>query len=398
MKILNNLNDAQSHINELCDCLKTFKKAYISVAFLKMSGLSLIIDTLKIFLSKNGELNIIAGQNFGLTDPEALTKLLNLLKNYPSSKLYLYKAVSGDSIFHPKMYLFETDERCKIILGSANMTKGGISSNNEISISFECEPNSDIWKQSKSTFDNYISNSISVTLLTIAQYRCFYNEQKMHRREINPAPPICEYVFNYTTLKQYLDEWPQKDLQKLFSERKGSYCKAVEKLNEIADTPNLSKRQFILLLESVLQNWHSGGLHRKKTSIYGSYKKFVALIQFIRDNKSKYANEVFSTAKEIAEKIPGAGVNYITEIMISYNSKDFAVLNRNPFTVLTKEAGVTFKHTTHSSFNGEDYAEYCDLIKEISKEFCFSDMHEADIFFNKIYWEIKNVQHKISLC
>ena len=103
MKILNNLNDAQSHINELYDCLKTFKKAYISVAFLKMSGLSLIIDTLKIFLSKNGELNIIAGQNFGLTDPEALTNLLNLLKNYPSSKLYLYKAVSGDSIFHPKM-------------------------------------------------------------------------------------------------------------------------------------------------------------------------------------------------------------------------------------------------------------------------------------------------------
>lgn len=81
MKILNNLNDAQSHINELCDCLKTFKKAYISVAFLKMSGLSLIIDTLKIFLSKNGELNIIAGQNFGLTDPEALTNLLNLLSH-----------------------------------------------------------------------------------------------------------------------------------------------------------------------------------------------------------------------------------------------------------------------------------------------------------------------------
>lgn len=389
MKILNNLTDAQSHINELCDCLKTFKKAYISVAFLKMSGLNLIIDTLKIFLSKNGELNIIAGQNFGLTDPEALTKLLNLLKNYPSSKLYLYKAVSGDSIFHPKMYLFKTDERCKIILGSANMTKGGISSNNEISISFECKPNSDIWKQSKSTFDNYISNSTPVTLLAIAQYRHFYDEQRMYNIKINPVPPISRYAFNYTTLKRHIEKWTQTDLQDMSKKRRESYSTAVEKLNKIADEANLPLDKFILLLESVLKHWHSGGLQRKKTSIYGYHKNFVALVRFIRDNKSKCANEVFSTAKEIAKTIEGVGVNYITEIMISYNPKDFAVLNRNPFTVLTKEAGVTFRHAIHSFFNGEDYAEYCDLIKEISKEFGFSDMHEADIFFNKIYWEIR---------
>lgn len=269
------------------------------------------------------------------------------------------------------------------------MTKGGISSNNEISISFECKPNSDIWKQSKSTFDNYISNSTPVTLLAIAQYRHFYDEQRMYNIKINPVPPISRYAFNYTTLKRHIEKWTQTDLQDMSKKRRESYSTAVEKLNKIADEANLPLDKFILLLESVLKHWHSGGLQRKKTSIYGYHKNFVALVRFIRDNKSKCANEVFSTAKEIAKTIEGVGVNYITEIMISYNPKDFAVLNRNPFTVLTKEAGVTFRHTIHSFFNGEDYAEYCDLIKEISKEFGFSDMHEADIFFNKIYWEIR---------
>lgn len=168
MKLLNNLNEEQSHVNELCKCLKTSQKAYISVAFLKMSGLSLIMDALKTFLSNKGELHIIAGQNFGLTEPEALTCLFNLLEDYSASKLYLYKAESADSIFHPKMYLFESKKAGKIILGSANMTKGGISSNNEVSISLECKLDSEIWEQSISTFNTYISSSESATLLAIA--------------------------------------------------------------------------------------------------------------------------------------------------------------------------------------------------------------------------------------
>jgi len=382
MKILNNLNDAHSHINELCDCLKTFKKAYISVAFLKMSGLSLIIDTLKIFLSNNGELNIIAGQNFGLTDPEALTSLLNLLKKYQRSKLYLYKAELADSIFHPKMYLFETDKKCKIILGSANMTKGGISSNNEISISFECKLNSDIWKQSISTFNAYISNSIPITRQVIEQYKIYYDKQLVYNKKINSIPQ--RYDVDYATLEKCLTEEIQKKLKDALSIREKSYCEAVKILNKIADEPSLTEKDFIPLLEDLLKLWYSRGLQRRKTSIYKSYKGFIELVRFIRCNKSKCADDVFSEAKKRAKKIRGVGVNYITEIMISYNSKDFAILNSIPFAVLTQKVGVTFGHKIHSSFNGKEYADYCNLIKKISEELYLSNMHEADMFFYEV--------------
>ena len=90
MKLLNNLSEKQSHMKELCACLKTAQKAYISVAFLKMSGLDLTMGALETFFSNNGEIHIIAGLNFGLTEPEALTHLLNVLENYTASNLYLY--------------------------------------------------------------------------------------------------------------------------------------------------------------------------------------------------------------------------------------------------------------------------------------------------------------------
>lgn len=383
MKILNNLNDEQGHVNELCDCLGTSKKAYISVAFLKNSGLRLIMDQLKNFLSNDGELLIIAGQNFGLTEPEALLSLLDLLKNYPASKLYLYKAESADNIFHPKMYLFEADEGCKIILGSANMTKGGISSNMEISISIKCKRDSDIWKQAISTFDTYILNSIPATRRAIEQYKIYYDKQLVYSKKINSIPQKYDVV-DCAALEKYLTEKLQKKLKRNLVKRKKTYRYAVEILDEIADKSSLTEEDFIFLLDEVLQRWYSRGLQREKTFIHGYYKEFATLVRYIRANKSKRADEVFSTAKKLAKKIPGVGVNYITEIMISYNSKDFAILNSVPFTTLTQKVGATFKHKNHSSFNGKDYSDYCNLIKEISEKLGLSDMYEADMFFYEV--------------
>lgn len=389
MKILNNLNAEQDHVHELCDCLDSAKKACIAVAFLKESGLRLIMDSLKDFLSNDGELQIIAGQNFGLTEPEALTSLLDLLKNYPASKLYLYKAESADSIFHPKMYLFETENGCKIILGSANMTKGGICSNNEVSIFIECERDSDIRQQAVSTFDAYISNSIPATRQAIEQYKIYYDKQRVYNKKINSIPQ--RYAFDCTTLEDFLTKELRKKLKSNLLKRKKTYDYAVEILNEIADKPNLTEEDFIPLLDKVLTTWYSRGLQRGKTSIQGSYTEFGKLVRFIRANKSKRADEVFTGARKLAKNIRGVGVNFITEMMISYNSKDFAILNNIPFSVLTQKAGVTFRHTKCSAFNGEDYACYCDVIKEISKELGLSDMYEADMFFFEVNEKTKIV-------
>jgi hypothetical protein len=86
--------------------------------------------------------------------------------------------------------------------------------------------------------------------------------------------------------------------------------------------------------------------------------------------------------------IDGAAVNYVTEIMMTYNNRDFANMNRNPITVLKQEAGANIKAHS-SSFTSDEYQEYCTLIKEISGELGLKNMLEADSYFNDIYWKIK---------
>lgn len=187
-------------------------------------------------------------------------------------------------------------------------------------------------------------------------------------------------------LKKYLGEWSQESLEAMFSERQEKYRTAEKILTKIADKPLLPKKKVISLLDALLNEWSSGGLKRTKPSIHEYYKEFAELVRFIRANKSKNADYVFSEAMKRVENVPNISVNCVTEIMISYNHKDFAILNSNPFTVLTEKVGVTFKHKHYRNFSGKEYAYYCDLIKEISKKLGFSDMIEADRFFNEIYW------------
>lgn len=68
-------------------------------------------------------------------------------------------------------------------------------------------------------------------------------------------------------------------------------------------------------------------------------------------------------------------------------------MNRNPITVLKLEGGVNLKAHS-SSFTSGDYAEYCELIKEISLKLGLRNMLEADTFFNEIYWKLDKTKGK----
>lgn len=156
----------------------------------------------------------------------------------------------------------------------------------------------------------------------------------------------------------------------------------------------MTQKQFEPLLDQLVGSkddynlWHSGSLYRLRRSVYPYYKEFRDLVRYIRDNKNKSTETVFENAKIKVNLIEGAAVNYITEIMMTYNNNDFANMNKNPLTVLREEGGVNLKAHS-SSFKGVDYAEYCELIEEISTKLGLNDMLEADSFFNEIYWKIK---------
>ena len=393
--MLFNNGAGDDHLAAITENLKKCDRAYFAVAFLKCSGLKKLLSSLELFLNKNGILTIVAGQNYALTEPKALFKLYELFSRNKTSKLYLFKLGSGKEIFHPKLYLFESKSGCKIIAGSANFTNGGLSSNLEASIDISCGINDQIWNNACGFFTKLIAKGQveEASIFTIKQYEKFFNDQRTHNQKTKAAPVVdpAQLPFNYHDLILRLKKLDQKELQTRFIERLRDYKKARKVLNEIADTTHLTKNHFVNLLDQLILPkglWHSGSMYRHKESVYKHHSQFQELVRFIRNNINSSVSDVYNEAKKKVDMINGASVNYITEIMITYDADRYAVLNNNPLTVLRSEAGLYMKAAV-SSFKGDDYADYCNLITEIRSKLKLKNMLEADSFFNEIYWSMK---------
>lgn len=398
MKFIANINKTNNHLTAIVQKLKSSDQAYFAVAFLKTSGLNSLSKSIKEFLKSGGELTIVAGQNFALTEPKALKELRKLLQPYPTSKLFLAKANSGNSVFHPKLYLFKSKNRYSIISGSANITQGGLLTNNETSVVVDCKSTEQVSIDAKSYFENLLKpdNSDEATLLVIKQYETYFEQQKQHNKNSKSIPTRTktQLAFDYANLLKHFKKFNNSERQQGYKEKLSNYKKAKKILNSIADNSHLTQKQFEPLLDQLVGSkddfnlWHSGSLFRLRRSVYPYHKEFRDLVRYIRDNKDKSSEIVFNNAKIKVNNIKGAAVNYITEIMMTYNNKDFANMNRNPITVLRDEGGVNIKAHS-SSFKGIDYAEYCELVEEIASKLGLRNMLEADSFFNEIYWEIK---------
>lgn len=367
-------------------------KIYIATAFLKQSGLALLLPTIKNHLKAGRALKIIAGVNFGLTEPKALRLLFNLFKDYPKAALYLYRPSKEQVVFHPKMFLARAVGRAAITIGSANLTKGGLIGNIESSLFFETTPKDPLWKSTLSSFKNLLKLSDPVSLMLIENYELYFKEQEKQRKHAKPHPQ--QFDFNYGQLRKRLKAYREDEDKDWFGQRVKSYKQAKKRLNEIAGSPNLTDQRFIEIIDELVSKngtyglWHSGSLFRLRKKVYPCKNEFRELLKFIRQNKDNPAHEVFNGGKLLVRKVSGASVNYLTEIMMTYNPSNFANLNRNPIKVLNEAAGVYFKAHS-SSFNGDDYERYCMLLKEINRELGLRNMLETDSFFNDIYWKLK---------
>lgn len=109
--------------NELLSC----EQFFISVAFITMSGITPLLQTLKELENRGIKGQILTTDYLNFSEPKALKKL-NELKNI-TVKMYVTEE-AGDG-FHTKGYIFKKEEIYKIIVGSSNMTLSALTKNHE---------------------------------------------------------------------------------------------------------------------------------------------------------------------------------------------------------------------------------------------------------------------------
>lgn len=125
--VSNNYKEGKKVLSSIEDELLKCDQFQISVAFITMSGITPLLQTLKELEEKNIPGEVLTTNYLNFSEPRALAKL-NELTNIT---LKMYDVEAADEGFHTKGYIFRKDEIYRIIIGSSNITSAALTSNRE---------------------------------------------------------------------------------------------------------------------------------------------------------------------------------------------------------------------------------------------------------------------------
>lgn len=106
--------------------------AIISVAFIKTSGVFHLTPALAPIA---GRVKVYAGIRNGITSAQALKDLLDL-----GVEVYVVDTGSISLVYHPKLYYARGNGEARVLVGSANLTAGGMNDNIEASLVVDLDP------------------------------------------------------------------------------------------------------------------------------------------------------------------------------------------------------------------------------------------------------------------
>jgi HKD family nuclease len=125
--ISNNYKEGKKVLSTVEEELLACEQFQISVAFITMSGITPLLQTLKELEKRKIQGQILTTNYLNFSEPRALKKL-NELSNIT---LKMYDTEASDIGFHTKGYIFKKEEIYRIIIGSSNMTSAALTSNRE---------------------------------------------------------------------------------------------------------------------------------------------------------------------------------------------------------------------------------------------------------------------------
>ena len=130
MELLNQPINGQlgNRLIELLDS-SDYHTLNIVVAFAKNSGVLRIKDAFERFRERGGIINVYVGVDMGVTSYEVLTALLLY-----TDSLNIVHSDGKIQTFHPKIYQFLGKEKGLMVVGSHNLTGGGLWTNFESSV------------------------------------------------------------------------------------------------------------------------------------------------------------------------------------------------------------------------------------------------------------------------
>ena len=143
----------------------------ILVSFMMVSGLELILPSLQRWLDNGAQIKILTGDYLYITQPDALERLVELEDDI---ELRLWK--SHGVSFHPKAYLFESNQEKQVIVGSSNLSKSALTTGVEWNVSIEQQGQTEIYEEAEDSFLQLFYAS-QFDVLSEDGYKVYFHDQ-----------------------------------------------------------------------------------------------------------------------------------------------------------------------------------------------------------------------------
>ena len=178
--VSNNHKEGKKVLSSIEDELLSCDGFQISVAFITMSGITPLLQTLKELEKRNIKGEILTTNYLNFSEPRALKKLDEL----SNITLKMYDVEMAAEGFHTKGYIFKTDEIYRIIIGSSNITSAALTSNREWNTRLISTEQGEVAKEIVAEFDELWNSKYALS------FDDFYENYKerykiiKHQREI----------------------------------------------------------------------------------------------------------------------------------------------------------------------------------------------------------------------
>ena len=179
-----------SHLHEIRQTIDQaeLQRLIISVAFLTQRGFDLVGDVVKPAADRT---TVLAGIRNGITSAQGLMASLEC-----GCRTYAVDTGSRRVLFHPKFYLALALHEAKAVLGSANLTVGGLSGNIEASVILHLDREKEDDEEFVSDLEGKIDRMISdypehvLEVESIADVRNLLNSGRVidEKRRRPPSP------------------------------------------------------------------------------------------------------------------------------------------------------------------------------------------------------------------
>lgn len=178
--VSNNHKEGKKVLSSVEDELLACDQFQISVAFITMSGITPLLQTLKELEKKNIPGEILTTNYLNFSEPRALKKL-NELQNIT---LKMYDVEAAKEGFHTKGYIFKKEEIYRIIIGSSNITSAALTYNREWNTKIVSTEDGEMAREIVQEFDSLWNSKYALEFDTFYEsYREKYKIIK-HQRDV----------------------------------------------------------------------------------------------------------------------------------------------------------------------------------------------------------------------